>query len=616
MATGNVAQIIVKAKTGAAQKSLSRLNKTMGSMKQAAKGLAIASVAGGAALGAVGAKAFSMAASLEAVQQKTQIVFGDQLPLVQQWADSTANAMGLTSLEAQGLAANFGDLLIPMGFSRDLAAEMATETIGLSGALAEWSGGTKTAAEVSDILAKAMLGEREQLKTLGISITEADVKTRLMSMGMDELTGKQLQQAKAMATQQLIFEKSADAQAKYAEGSGSLMRTQAELTASLKTVKDEVLIALMPTFQSLADFMASTVVPAIQEFIPVLREKIPQAIEMAGVAFEAAKPFLELFWKGLMTIKDGVMALVNIWKNQGPQMKVAIAAVGLAIAVAFGPVSVGFLAITGLITLIGLMRDKWREIANSIIGIVETMAQGIANVAHTIVTTIHENIINAVINLVNMFIDKVGPILKAVTGGKVTLERLNKVEIPQLQIKIPRLQRAADKVVESFSNIEPVIDNFDDSMASAKSSIKSMWETQMEGAAKATEKEEELARKRGAQIDARQRMNIQLLTAMYKSWAAGPQTQAFRPNMQFGENLQLQSFATGGIVRGPRGQAVPIIAHGGEQVIPANRTGGVTVNINGLVAGDPILIGRQIADIINKSARANRGLIKSEAVAS
>jgi len=58
------------------------------------------------------------------------------------------------------------------------------------------------------------------------------------------------------------------------------------------------------------------------------------------------------------------------------------------------------------------------------------------------------------------------------------------------------------------------------------------------------------------------------------------------------------------------------MAQGGEAILPLGSRGGVTININGLIAGDPILIGRQIADIINKSARANRGLIKSEAVAS
>jgi hypothetical protein len=47
------------------------------------------------------------------------------------------------------------------------------------------------------------------------------------------LTGAALQQAKAIATQQLIFEKSTDAQKAYEEGAESLTRKKAELKATL-----------------------------------------------------------------------------------------------------------------------------------------------------------------------------------------------------------------------------------------------------------------------------------------------------------------------------------------------------------------------------------------------
>ena len=690
MAAGNTARIVIKASTQGAEKKLKGLNKQLGGMKKAAIVGAAATAGLGLAAGAMAGKAFSMASSLDALQQKTQIVFGDQLGTVQKWADSTSAAMGLSSMEAQGLAANMGDLLVPMGFNREMAAKMATETIGLSGALAEWSGGTKSAAEVSDILSKAMLGEREQLKTLGISIMEQDVKNRLLAKGQEELTGTALQQARALATQELIFEKSADAQAKFAQGGGSLIRTQAELTASLKTARDSVLMALMPAFQQMAAFLSETVIPKIKEFIPVLQENIPKAIAALGKAFNASKPFLKVFLSGIMTIKDGVMLLVGVWQDAGPKMKLIIAGVGLALAVAFGPVSIGFVAIVGLIALIGTMRDKWREIVNAILGFVETLAQGVANVIHSIVTNIHQRLINGVIEMINMFIGTVGPLLSWATKGKVQLEELETVNLPKLEVKIPRIQKAAEEMSEKAEEgiaivhelgeemnstfkgmVEVVQETATEATASAKhmaklqadamlagnmdfleflekneqaidietakmtdtikkrfgsemvneieimdSVVKSMWETHMAGIEAATKKEEELARARNAKLAAQGRMNTTLLSAMYKSWAAGPQTEAFNPNMQFGKNLQLQSMATGGIVQGPRGAPVPIIAHGGEQVIPAGKAGGVTININGLVAGDPIQVGRQIADIINKSARANRGLIKSEAVAS
>ena len=68
------------------------------------------------------------------------------------------------------------------------------------------------------ILTKAYLGERDALTSLGIKISEADVQARLAANGQDELTGAALEQAKAVATQQLIFEKSTDAQKAWSDG--------------------------------------------------------------------------------------------------------------------------------------------------------------------------------------------------------------------------------------------------------------------------------------------------------------------------------------------------------------------------------------------------------------
>ena len=63
-----------------------------------------------------------------------------------------------------------------------------------------------------------MLGEREQLKSLGISINQAEVDARVLANQQKGLTYATEQQAKAVATQQLIYEKSEDAQTAFEEG--------------------------------------------------------------------------------------------------------------------------------------------------------------------------------------------------------------------------------------------------------------------------------------------------------------------------------------------------------------------------------------------------------------
>lgn len=247
-------------------------------------------VAAGTAAVVAGPKILGLAGSLELMGKKASIVFGDQIGQVGVWSKANAAAMGLTAKQATGLAANFGDLLIPMGFSRKEAAKMATQVVGLSGALSQWSGGTKTAEEVSVSLSKAMLGEREELKALGISISEADVSTRLLEKGQKKLTGTALQQAKAVATQELIFEKSKDAQAAYAKGSDSLLGKQAHLSAQFKTFGETLLIKATPALHGFMTFAANKGIPAVTKLAAGARDTGDKFRSAAGWIAANEKP--------------------------------------------------------------------------------------------------------------------------------------------------------------------------------------------------------------------------------------------------------------------------------------------------------------------------------------
>ena len=468
MAASNRINITANLDTSKVTRGISQMKTQIGGVAKSASMAAVGLGAIAAGAGAVTVKVFGMTAQLEAVQQKAQIVFGDQLGLVKTWAQESGAAMGLSATEATTLATNMGDLLIPMQFTREEAAKMSTNVIGLSGALSEWIGGTKSAAEVSSILAKAMLGEREQLKTLGISIMEKDVVQRVASMGMKEATGAAMQQARAMATQELIFEKSKDAQKKYAEGAGSLIRVQGELKAQLATVKNEVLIALIQSMQQLAEYVSSTLMPKLREFIPILREKIPEAIEKAKQVFNESKPFLMTFVEGLKTIKDAALALYNFWVERGDTMKIIIAGIGLAIVVAFGPVSGTFLAINGLILLIGYLSTRWREITNSILGFLEHMANGYLHYINLIVQNIHEKLINGVIGLINKMIGLAQPLLNKLG---LDLEKIGMVDIPDLMIKIPRLNTAAEAAHEKLVSVDAELMNMNEAAAAAAESV-------------------------------------------------------------------------------------------------------------------------------------------------
>lgn len=259
-------------KTGGLGSTLKEIGKIAGGFALASGLLAAPAILGGLA---------DSAAQLELQGKKAATVFGEELGTVEAWAKSSAGAMGLTAREATNLATNMADLLIPMGMGRDEAAKMSTETLNLAGALSEWSGGAKSATDVADILTSAYLGETDGLKALGIAISAADVEARLAAKGQKELEGAALQQAQALAIQELILEKSTDAQKAFAEGSDSAARKQAEMSAKVKEGKEAFVMLLGPAIIGVTALLADVLVPALGGAVTILGAMGPYLLPIA-----------------------------------------------------------------------------------------------------------------------------------------------------------------------------------------------------------------------------------------------------------------------------------------------------------------------------------------------
>lgn len=255
----NVVDILVRARDqtkGATDSASANVGSFGEKMKRANQVAVGASLAIGAGLLKVGADSIAVSRRMGELDAKSSAVFEGSLGSVEAWAEKNKKAFGTSAREVTGLAANFADLLKPMGFTAEQAAGMSTDVLDLSGALSKWSGGTKSAAEVAEILSAAMLGEREQLKGLGISISAADVQARLAKNGQEELTGAALEQAEAIATQQLIMEKSTDAQAAWAEGGRDAATAEGAFKSALAETQETVAGQLTPAIEKGTEILA------------------------------------------------------------------------------------------------------------------------------------------------------------------------------------------------------------------------------------------------------------------------------------------------------------------------------------------------------------------------
>ncbi|MCF8232813.1 MAG: hypothetical protein K9J27_11550 [Bacteroidales bacterium] len=235
------------------QKQLGAIRGEMSKHKKAVRGgskawekfrqiLPIAGI--GAAVAGIGRltrNMINLATTMQSENRRANIVFGDSLDEVEKKTGEFADQLGVTDRKAAALAATTGDMLVPLGFARDQAADMSTEALKLAGALDEWTGGVHGVEGSLEAINSAVTGEMEQLKKFGIVIRQNDEEFLELKETLMETKGVTEQQAKAMATLQLIQEKSVDAQNSFNTEGNKLLRTQKRMKRGWSELKESVI---------------------------------------------------------------------------------------------------------------------------------------------------------------------------------------------------------------------------------------------------------------------------------------------------------------------------------------------------------------------------------------
>ncbi len=152
------------------------------------------------------------ASNAEETRSKFNTVFSDIRSQADITADNLGKNFGLAGTKARELIGDTGDLLTGFGFTSKTALDLSNKVNELAVDLASFTNFSGGAEGASQALTKALLGERESIKSLGISILEEDVKARVKQLVLvDKMKFATLRQAKAFATLQLAQEQSKNA---------------------------------------------------------------------------------------------------------------------------------------------------------------------------------------------------------------------------------------------------------------------------------------------------------------------------------------------------------------------------------------------------------------------
>jgi hypothetical protein len=275
MAVAEELQIIIDAKVTQAVKDLKKVDASLKGNEKSTGKLASAfkTLAGPLALGAVIAgsirlgKEFSKAASdAEEIESKFRTVYRSIGSEAEDSAQRLADSFDLADSTAQQLLGTTGDLLTGLGFTQTEALGLSEQVNTLAIDLASFSNYAGGAEGASEALTKALLGESEMAKGLGIVINQNTKEYKDAIKFYTEVEGKTLLQAKAYTALQFATEQSGNAIGDYSRTSESaanvtrrLEQSTLELKEALGTAVNEGLTpmkaATATLVQSLADFI-------------------------------------------------------------------------------------------------------------------------------------------------------------------------------------------------------------------------------------------------------------------------------------------------------------------------------------------------------------------------
>jgi len=250
--------------------------------------------------------------------------------------------MGLAQQTALDSAALFGDMGTGMGMAEDAAGDMAMSLTQLSADLASFKNVKQDVA--STALKGIFTGETESLKTLGIVMTEANLKQYALSQGMSDNISKMTQAEKINLRYAYVMSVTSKAQGDFERTGGGMANQSRMLIEQIKELGVQFGQILLPS--------ALKIVKALNDFAKSIKNLSPETktmiINIAKVV-AVLGPLLLVMGKviaGALKMKKGFLAA-----------KAGMSALTLATGVTLGPLVAIVAGIAGVVTAGVLLKN-------------------------------------------------------------------------------------------------------------------------------------------------------------------------------------------------------------------------------------------------------------------
>lgn len=234
----------------------------MQNMNSATTITAVAIIGAAAAVGIFAYKCIKLASDLNEVQNVVDVTFRESAPLINNFAKTAVNSFGLSELAAKQYTGVLGAMLKSSGLIPSIATDMSIAMTGLAGDLASFY---NLPIDVAFEKIKAgMAGEMEPLRSLGITLSVANLQAFAFSKGIKTSYEKMSEANKIQLRYAYLMKSTSDAQGDFVRtGSGWANQSRVlglQWSVFMTEIGKSLLPALLPllqVFNRLVGFMTS-----------------------------------------------------------------------------------------------------------------------------------------------------------------------------------------------------------------------------------------------------------------------------------------------------------------------------------------------------------------------
>ena len=273
----------------------------------------------------LGAAALKFGSDLQETDSKFKQVFSS----IQQEAEQTAqvfkDSFGLSELAAKQLLSDTGDLLVGFGFTEKAALDLSSQVNELAVDLASFTNFEGGAEGASKALTKALVGETESAKSLGIVIRQGTKEYKDRTEQIMKEQGVSILQAKAINNLEIAYSQSQKALGDFERTSGDFANQLRIVKGDLVDVAAEMGARLIPYAQAAIENLKGLI-----QWFDGLSDSQKDNIVKWGLILAAVGPVLIIVGK----LATGLSALI-------PVVKGVVAVLGfLRVAILTNPIGI------------------------------------------------------------------------------------------------------------------------------------------------------------------------------------------------------------------------------------------------------------------------------------